>query len=450
MLGMYQVAQRMGNGDDEQLEEWEAECGAHRFDYSELSTATRGFRDQNLIGCGGIGRVYRGVVLSTGLEVAIKRVAHDSRQGMREFIAVITSVGRVRHRNLVQLHGWCRRKDELLLVYDHVLNGSLDKLLFNNNKKKNTTKKILTWEQRYKILIGVGKALLYLHEECEQRVVHRDVKSSNILIDADLNAKLGDFRLARIYEHDIHPQTTHIVGTLGYLAPELTRTGKATTSTDVFSFGMFMLEVACRRQPIEPQNNGQELVLVDWVRELHWRGEVTRAVDPMLDLYDPEEVGLVLSLGLLCSYPLPNYRPSMRRLVQFLMGDASLPPLPPDVHAEISHFAAEFSHVYSEDSGSSSYRMTSSKSTSRFSSSDKKIAEIQIVDQLIESKDIMRSFISKLTCSILQLKKMATVVMLMAFPICCFQVPTARLSCLFKCQLQRQSSQNLLSFIMLA
>lgn len=149
--------------------------------------------------------------------------------------------------------------------------------------------------------------------------------------------------------------------------------GKATTSIEVFSFGMFMLEVACGRQPIEPQNNAQELVLVDWVRELHWRGEVMRAVDPMLGLYDPEKVGLVLSLGLLCSHPLPNYRPSMRRLVQFLMGDARLPPLPPDVHAEISHFAAEFSHVYSEDSGPSSYRMTSSKSTSSFSSLDKKI-----------------------------------------------------------------------------
>lgn len=136
MFGMYQVAQRMGNGDDELLEEWEVECGAHRFDYSELSTATRGFRDQNLIGCGGFGRVYRGVVPSTGLEVAIKRVAHDSRQEMREFIAEITSVGRLRHRNLVQLHGWCRRKDELLLVYGYVPNGSLDKLHFNNNNKK--------------------------------------------------------------------------------------------------------------------------------------------------------------------------------------------------------------------------------------------------------------------------------------------------------------------------
>lgn len=203
-------------------------------------------------------------------------------------------------------------------------------------------------------------------------MVHRDVKSGNILLDADLNAKLGDFGLARIYEHDIHPQTTYIVGTLGYLAPELTRTGKATTSTDVFSFGMLILEVACGRQPVEPQSNAQELELVDWVRELHLKGGIMRAVDKTLDFYHPEEVGLVLSLGLLCSHPLPSYRPSIRRVVQFLMGDASLPPLPQDVHAETPCFEAEFSHVYA-DSDPSSYRMTSSKSTSSFSSFDKKI-----------------------------------------------------------------------------
>lgn len=147
MLGMYQVAKRMRRGDDEMLEEWEVEYGARRFDKSELSTATKGFSDQNLIGCCGFGRVYRGVLSSTGLEVAIKRVAHNSKQGMREFIAEITSVGRLRHQNLVQLHGWCRQKGELLLVYDHVPNGSLDKLLFNNNNNSNNNppKKILSW-----------------------------------------------------------------------------------------------------------------------------------------------------------------------------------------------------------------------------------------------------------------------------------------------------------------
>ncbi|KAF8411592.1 hypothetical protein HHK36_004149 [Tetracentron sinense] len=366
--GAIQVIRRLKH-EDEVLEDWEVEYGARRFKYSELSAATRGFRVSNLIGTGGFGNVYKGVIPSTGLEVAIKRISHDSKQGMREFVAEITSMGRLRHRNLVQLHGWCRRKDQLLLVYDHFPNGSLDKLLSNTNNQKNK----LTWEQRYKILAGIAQALLYLHEECEQRVVHRDVKPNNVLIDADLNAKLGDFGLARIYDHGIQSDTTNIVGTLGYLAPELTKTGKATTCTDVYGYGALMLEVSCGRRPIEPKRSAQELVLVDWVRELHSRGEIMRAVDPKLDFYNPDEVELVLSLGLLCSHPLPNHRPSMRRVVQFLFGDASLPQLPPDIHLEVPGLLPEFSDVYTDNSDPSSSRVTSSKTTSSFSSVEKNV-----------------------------------------------------------------------------
>ncbi|XP_030941610.1 L-type lectin-domain containing receptor kinase IV.2-like [Quercus lobata] len=235
--GAFHVLHKIRNV-NEILEEWEIKYGAHRFRYSELFFATRGFAERNLIGSGGFGKVYRGMIPSTGLEVAIKRVAQDSSQGMKEFVAEITSMGRLRHRNLVQLYGWCQRQDELLLVYDYVPCGSLDKLLFENDRQK---KKILTWEKRYKILNGVAQALLYLHEECDQKVVHRDVKPSNVLIDANLYARLGDFGLARIYEHGNNSQTTHIVGTLGYMAPELTRTGKATTSTDVYGYGILML-----------------------------------------------------------------------------------------------------------------------------------------------------------------------------------------------------------------
>ncbi|XP_068651520.1 L-type lectin-domain containing receptor kinase SIT1-like [Aristolochia californica] len=365
IFASYQMVRRLKSGDEE-LEDWEIEYGSRRYDYSELSAATRGFGDKNLIGSGGFGSVYKGVIPSTRIEVAIKRIAHDSRQGMKEFVAEITSVGRLRHRNLVQLHGWCRRKDELLLVYDYVPNGSLDKLLFN-------PKKPLAWDERFKILKGVAQALLYLHEECDQRVLHRDIKASNILIDADFNAKLGDFGLARIYEHDIHPQTTHIVGTLGYLAPELTRTGKATTSTDVFSYGTLALEMACGRRPIDPQNNAFELVLLDWVKELYSRGEVMKAVDPRLDQYDPDEMELTMHLGLLCSHPLPNHRPSMRRVVQFLLGDATLPPLPPEIHLENFNMMAEFSDSYADTSDPSSYRVNSSKSTSSLSSFDGKV-----------------------------------------------------------------------------
>lgn len=295
LLGVLHTIHHIRNQNDI-LEYWEVDYGACRFNYSELVAATNGFNEKNLIGCGGFGRVYKGVIPSTGLEVAIKRIAQDSRQGMREFVAEITSMRGLRHRNLVQLHGWCRRQDELHLVYDYVSNGSLDDLLFNKHEQE---QKLLTWQERFKILTGVARALLYLHEESEQRVVHRDVKPSNVLIDADLTAKLKDFGLSRTYGHGMNPQTTHIVGTLGYLAPELTKTGKATTCTDVYGYGALMLEVACGRRPIEPHRISEELVLVDWVGELHSKGEILRAVDPNLEDYNQFEAELVLSLGLL-------------------------------------------------------------------------------------------------------------------------------------------------------
>ncbi|KAK0589516.1 hypothetical protein LWI29_015320 [Acer saccharum] len=151
------VIRRIING-KEVLQEWEIEYGAHRFRYPEFFIATRGFQERNLVGLGGFGKVYRRIIPSTGIEVAIKRVAHDLRRGMKEFVAEITSMGRLRHQNLVELHGWCWKQDELLLVYDYIPNGSLDKLLFDN-EDSSQKKKILAWDQRYAILIGVAQAV---------------------------------------------------------------------------------------------------------------------------------------------------------------------------------------------------------------------------------------------------------------------------------------------------
>ena len=300
-------------------EEWEREYGPQRFSYKDLYKATKGFHDKQLLGAGGFGKVYRGRLPSSNLEIAVKKVSHDSKQGMREFVAEIASMGRLRHRNLVQLLGYCRRRGELLLVYDHMPNGSLDKFLFSDEDPS------LSWPQRYHILRGVASGLLYLHEEWEQVVLHRDVKASNVLLDANLNGRLGDFGLAKLYDHDANPQTTHIVGTVGYLAPELTRTGKATSSTDVFSFGAFMLETACGRRPVQLEGG----MLVDWVLEYWKRGVILLASDPRLEgNYIAEEMELVLKLGLLCSNPMPAARPSMRQVMQYLDGDATLPEIP--------------------------------------------------------------------------------------------------------------------------
>eukprot|EP01018_Ginkgo_biloba_P014926 Gb_17365 [translate_table: standard] len=192
--------------------------------------------------------------------------------------------------------------------------GSLDKMIFGNPGKI-----LLPWAESYRVLKGIAAGLLYLHEEWEQKVLHRDVKASNVLLDAEFNGRLGDFGLARLYDHGNHPHTTHVVGTLGYLAPELVRTGKATTSTDVFSFGSLLLEVACGRRPIEPNKSADELVLVDWVWELWETGKLLNAVDPkLLGQYVVEEMEKVLALGLLCSYTEARLRPDMRQVVQVL------------------------------------------------------------------------------------------------------------------------------------
>ncbi|KAJ4704635.1 Receptor lectin kinase [Melia azedarach] len=306
----------------EVLEDWELDYGPHRFKYKDLYIATKGFREKELLGTGGFGRVYRGILPTSKIEIAVKRISHESRQGMREFVAEIVSMGRLRHRNLVQLLGYCRRKGELLLVYDYMPNGSLDKYLYDQPKVT------LNWRQRFRVIKGVASGLYYLHEEWEQVVIHRDVKASNVLLDAELNGRLGDFGLARLYDHGTDPQTTHVVGTLGYLAPEHTRTGKATASTDVFAFGAFLLEVACGRRPIEPRAPTEDVVLVDWVFGFWYRGELLEARDPNLGTeYVDDELELVLKLGLLCSHSEPTARPSMRQVVQYLERDVALPEL---------------------------------------------------------------------------------------------------------------------------
>ncbi|MED6222387.1 hypothetical protein PIB30_063855 [Stylosanthes scabra] len=311
----------------EVIEPWELEVGPHRFRYKELKKATRNFHHKNMLGFGGFGAVFKGT-LESNTEIAVKRVSHDSKQGFQEFVSEIETIGRLRHRNLVQLLGWCRNRADLLLVYDFMPNGSLDKHLFEDSARKT-----LTWEQRFKIVKGVASGLLYLHEEWEQTVIHRDIKAGNVLLDGDMNARLGDFGLAKLYDRGSNPSTTRVVGTLGYLAPELTKTGRPSTSSDVYAFGALLLEVVCGRRPVEAKAMPEELLLVEWVWE-RWRvGAVLEVLDSKLGgIYDVVEVVVVIKLGLLCSCEVPEMRPSMRQVVRFLEGEVPLPEVipPPD------------------------------------------------------------------------------------------------------------------------
>lgn len=257
-------------------------------------------------------------------EIAVKRMSHESRQGMKEFITEVVSIGKLRHRNLVQLLGYCRRKGELMLVYDYMSNGSLDKYIHHQENGKPT----LNWAQRLQVIKGIATGLLYLHEKWEKVVIHRDIKASNVLLDDEMNGRLGDFGLARLYDHGTDPQSTHMVGTMGYLAPELVRTGKASPRTDVYAFGMFLLEVTCGQKPMKQDAEENQVFLVDWVLE-HWNnGLLSKTVDARLQGdYGVDEACLVLKVGLLCLHPFPGSRPSMREVMQYLDGETPLPEL---------------------------------------------------------------------------------------------------------------------------
>ncbi|KAL6142311.1 hypothetical protein ACLB2K_060594 [Fragaria x ananassa] len=302
----------------ETMEDWEIDC-PHRFRYKDLHAATNGFKDSNVIGAGGFGAVYKGTLPSTGCEVAVKKITRNGIQGMREFAAEIESLGRLRHKNLVNLQGWCKKNNDLLIVYDYIPNGSLDALIFHPNDKF-----LLSWKQRSNILKGIASGLLYLHEEWEQVVIHRDVKSSNVLIDEDLNARLSDFGLARLYDHGEISHTTGVVGTIGYIAPELARTGKASAASDVFAYGILLLEVASGKRPIG-SGHPDQFILADWVMENHQAGRLLDTVDPKLGHYAVKEMELVLELGLLCSHFKPEARPTIRQVVRYLNGDEPLP-----------------------------------------------------------------------------------------------------------------------------
>ncbi|KAI4300251.1 hypothetical protein L6164_033648 [Bauhinia variegata] len=296
------------------------------FSYRELKTATKCFNANRIIGHGAFGTVYKGILPENGDIVAVKRCSHSS-QGKNEFLSELSIIGSLRHRNLVRLQGWCHEKGEILLVYDLMPNGSLDKVLFEARTP-------LPWPHRRKILLGVASALAYLHQECENQVIHRDVKTSNIMLDEDFNARLGDFGLARQTEHDKSPDATVAAGTMGYLAPEYLQTGRATEKTDVFSYGAVVLEVASGRRPIEKDTGGVGKVglnsnLVEWVWSLHREGRLLMAADPRLENeFDEGEMRRVLLVGLACSHPDPMNRPTMRAVAQMLVGEAQVPIVP--------------------------------------------------------------------------------------------------------------------------
>lgn len=305
-------ATKKGKEDEKSnIEDWELEYWPHRISYQEIHDATRGFSEENVIGSGTSGTMYKGVL--RGVEVAVKRIIHDKQYGMREFLAEISSLGRMKHRNLVGFRGWCKRKKEnLILVYDYMENGSLGKRIFECEDSM-----LLSWEQRIRVLQNVACGVLYLHEGWEVEVLHRDIKAGNVLLDKDMNARLGDFGLARLHHQEHLADTTKVIGTLGYMAPELVRIGRPSAASDVYSFGILVLEVVCGRGPIV----ANKPALVDWVFSLMESSNLYSALDERLKArgaFTTEEVERVLQLGLFCASLDPKFRPTMRQVVKML------------------------------------------------------------------------------------------------------------------------------------
>ncbi|MBA0871888.1 hypothetical protein Goshw_001628 [Gossypium schwendimanii] len=300
-----------------------------KFSYKELRLATSNFADEGLLGEGGFGKVYLGFLRDISCNIAVKRVTPNSQQGFKEYESEITTITRLRHRNLVQLIGWCHDNNQFLIVYEFLPNKNLDYHLHREPC-------LLIWDKRYKIAMGLASALFYLQEECNQCVLHRDIKSSNVLLDLSFNAKLGDFGLARLVDHGEGSQTTQVMlGTEGYMAPECHDTYKAIKESDIYSFGIVALEIATGKKAIAViERNGQRFKrkLVEWVWELFGKESLFDAVDPRLSgNYDMEQMERLLLVGLACAHPNYFDRPSITQAVDILSSKAPLPILPPEM-----------------------------------------------------------------------------------------------------------------------
>ncbi|CAL9151207.1 unnamed protein product [Musa hybrid cultivar] len=294
----------------------------NHFSYEELSAATNGFSRDHILGQGGFGCVYKGV-LPNGKEVAVKQLKSGSGQGEREFQAEVEIISRVHHRHLVSLVGYCIAGSQRMLVYDFVRNKTLE---FHLHGKGLPT---MDWPTRLKIAIGSAKGLSYLHEDCHPRIIHRDIKTANILLDNNFEAMVADFGLAKIFSDTNTHVSTRIMGTIGYLAPEYASTGKLTEKSDVFSYGVMLLELITGRRPIDDSDTFMVDSLVDWARPVLAQAladdKFDELADPRLEnSYDTVEMVRMVACAAACVRHSAKGRPMMSQIVRALDGDVSL------------------------------------------------------------------------------------------------------------------------------
>ncbi|KAG6670915.1 hypothetical protein I3843_Q028600 [Carya illinoinensis] len=328
------------------------------FTLRQIKAATGNFDPTNKIGEGGFGPVYKGE-LSDGALIAVKQLSSKSKQGSREFVTEIGMISALLHPNLVRLYGCCIEGNQLLLIYEYMENNSLARALFGHEEHKLH----LDWPTRKKICLGIARGLAYLHEESRLKIVHRDIKATNVLLDKDLNAKISDFGLAKLDEEENTHISTRIAGTIGYMAPEYAMRGYLTDKADVYSFGVVALEIVSGKSNTSYRPKDEFVFLLDWAYVLQEQGNLLDLVDPSLgSSYSSEEAMRMLNLSLLCTNPSPTLRPSMSSVISML--DGKIPVQAPIIKRSETNPDARF-RAFEKISQDSQTHISSSSQDSR-------------------------------------------------------------------------------------
>ncbi|XP_030480448.2 probable LRR receptor-like serine/threonine-protein kinase At1g07650 [Cannabis sativa] len=332
------------------------------FTFKQIKSATNNFDAANKIGEGGFGSVYKGVLLD-GTIIAVKQLSSKSKQGNREFVNEIGMISALQHPNLVKLHGCCIEGKQLLLVYEYMENNSLANLLFGTEEDREK----LDWKTRQRICIGIARGLAFLHEESTIKIIHRDIKATNVLLDRKLTPKISDFGLAKLNEEENTHINTRVAGTIGYMAPEYALWGYLTDKADVYSFGVVAMEIVAGKKNTRYHPDENFVCLLDWAIFLQQKGNLMELVDPKLGTkFNKEEAKRMIEVALLCTNPSPALRPAMSTAVSMLEGRIPVLTLSlqPSVHGDQSRFQALSEYMdHLRDTNSEAYKLFSSYSS---------------------------------------------------------------------------------------
>ncbi|GMP74153.1 hypothetical protein CsSME_00031654 [Camellia sinensis var. sinensis] len=353
---------------DEELKGMELLSGSF-FNARQIKAATQNFSPAMRLGEGGFGAVYKGVLLN-GTAIAVKQLSSKSRQGIREFVNEVGTISALQHPNLVKLLGCCAEDNQLLLVYEFMENNSLAHALFGSDEVRSR----LNWPTRVQICLGIAKGLTFLHEESKLKIVHRDIKPTNILLDKDFNAKISDFGFAKLYEEEVTHVVTKIAGTTGYMAPEYAMRGHLTNKADVYSFGVVTLEIVSGKNSTSYRPNDENVYLLDLAYVLQQKGNLVELVDPSLGSdYSSEQANTILELAMSCTNPSPSLRRPMSEVVKILEGKSKIVGASPSAPYSMDDSAmAEEMAGFSQ---SAEFGSTSQEGTSNANSSSQAVSK---------------------------------------------------------------------------